>query len=77
VRRFRERQRLASEARAPLLFERPDWRLFTEPHSLPQKAGCEPDQIGLAVVKETDGQRFGLWCQKSQRHRGCVAVPGA
>jgi hypothetical protein len=52
VRRYRERRRLASEARSPLLFERPDWRLFIEPHTLPQKAGCEPDQIGRAVVKE-------------------------
>ena len=52
VRRYRERQRLALEAQAPLLFERPDWRLFIDPYTLPQKAGCEPRQIGRALLKE-------------------------
>jgi hypothetical protein len=52
VRRFRERQRLASGARDPLLLERPDWRLFIDRHTLPQKAGCEPQQLGRAIVKE-------------------------
>jgi hypothetical protein len=29
-----------------------DWRLFIDPHTLPQKAGCEANQIGRAILKE-------------------------
>jgi hypothetical protein len=52
VRRLRERRRLAAEAQAPLLFERADWRLFIDRHTLPQKAGCEPEQLGRVILKE-------------------------
>ena len=51
-RRQRERQRAAADARAPLLFERADWQLFLRPETLPQKAGCEPEQINRIVLKE-------------------------
>ena len=52
VRRYRERQRFAAERRPPLIFERPDWRLFIDARTLPQKAGCEPGQIGRVILKE-------------------------
>jgi hypothetical protein len=49
MRRMRERRKIAA---APLLYERADWTLFVRPESLPQKAGCEPKQIGRVVLKE-------------------------
>jgi Histidine kinase-, DNA gyrase B-, and HSP90-like ATPase len=49
MRRMRERRKGAA---APILYERPDWRLFIDKRTLPQKAGCEPAQIGRVVLKE-------------------------
>jgi hypothetical protein len=46
MRRMRERQR--AKAAAPLIYERQDWHLFVDRQTLPQKAGCEPIQIGRA-----------------------------
>jgi len=34
------------------MFERADWTLFVRHETLPQKAGCGPDQIGRVVLKE-------------------------
>jgi hypothetical protein len=51
MRRMRARKKAAVVA-APLLFERADWTLFVRPESLPQKAGCQPRQIGRILVKE-------------------------
>jgi Histidine kinase-, DNA gyrase B-, and HSP90-like ATPase len=50
MRRMRERRRVS--VADPLLFERADWRLFIDPRTLPQKAGCEPSQLGWVVAKE-------------------------
>ena len=50
MRRLRERR--AHTAVDPILFERADWRLFIDPHTLPQKAGCEANQIGRVLLKE-------------------------
>jgi hypothetical protein len=50
MRRMRARRKSAPSQ--PLLFERADWKLFLDPQSLPQKAGCEPHQIGRVVLKE-------------------------
>jgi hypothetical protein len=50
MRRMRERQKASKTA--PILYERADWKLFLDRHTLPQKAGCEPDQIGRVVIKE-------------------------
>ena len=50
MRRMRERQK--AQKTAPILYERADWKLFLDPRTLPQKAGCEPDQIGRVVLKE-------------------------
>ena len=50
MRRMRERRR--AQQIPPILYERADWKLFLDPQTLPQKAGCEPDQIGRVVVKE-------------------------
>ena len=52
MRRMRERRRRRGRTAAPLLYERADWHLFMQPESLPQKAGCEPDEIGRIVLKE-------------------------
>jgi hypothetical protein len=49
MRRMRERKRAAAD---PILYERADWRLFTDRSTLPQKAGCGPSQIGRVILKE-------------------------
>jgi hypothetical protein len=51
-RRRRERLREAAEVQSPSLFEQADWRLFMRRETLPQKAGCEPRQVGRIVLKE-------------------------
>ena len=51
-RRQRQRERAAADVQAPLLFERADWQLFLRRETLPQKAGCEPAEIGRIVLKE-------------------------
>src|SRR5215469_4415126 len=51
MRRMRERKKAAAAA-SPILFERSDWQLFCDPRTLPQKAGCEPGQIGRVMLKE-------------------------
>ena len=35
-----------------LLFERDDWRLFVDPATLPQKAGCQPANLRQIVLRE-------------------------
>ena len=45
----RKRQQRQREA---LLFERDDWRLFIEPATLPQKAGCQPSNLRQIVLRE-------------------------
>src|SRR6516225_6980464 len=50
MRRMRARRK--AQPSAPILYERADWKLFLDPQTLPQKAGCEPDQIGRVVIKE-------------------------
>src|SRR5262249_48513512 len=52
VRRHRARKRATAAAATPLLYERADWELFVRPDTLPQKAGCRPDQLGCVVLKE-------------------------
>jgi Histidine kinase-, DNA gyrase B-, and HSP90-like ATPase len=52
MRRMRARKKAATSTTAPLLFERQDWQLFLRPENLPQKAGCEPGQIGRIILKE-------------------------
>jgi hypothetical protein len=51
MRRMRARRKAGGTV-GNILFERSDWRLFTDPRTLPQKAGCEPDQIGRVILKE-------------------------
>src|SRR5689334_10783938 len=51
VRRHREKKRAEAAATA-LLFERPDWRLFTQIETLPQKAGCHPSDLRALAIKE-------------------------
>ena len=50
MRRMRERRK--AQPTTTILYERADWRLFLEPTTLAQKAGCEPLQIGQVLVKE-------------------------
>jgi hypothetical protein len=53
MRRMRARRREApAVAAAPLMFERADWRLFVDRATLPQKAGCQPHEIGRVVLTE-------------------------
>jgi hypothetical protein len=52
MRRMRARRAIERDESRPILYEVGDWQLFLNPASLPQKAGCEPDEIGHAVLKE-------------------------
>jgi hypothetical protein len=45
----RERERLAKN---PTYFERPDWSLFLDVGTLPQKAGCRPGDLRRLVLRE-------------------------
>jgi hypothetical protein len=42
------------------MYERADWQLFCRGETLPQQAGCEPDQIGRVVLKELVDMRSML-----------------
>src|SRR5918998_644903 len=48
-RKRRQRQR---EREQSLSFETEDWQLFTDWATLPQKAGCQPDDLRRVVLKE-------------------------
>jgi hypothetical protein len=47
----RKRQQRARD-RGTLLFERPDWRLFLDAATLPQKAGCQPGNLRAIALRE-------------------------
>jgi hypothetical protein len=47
-----ERKRRQRACDREMLFERPDWRLFLDPATLSQKAGCHPDKLCKVVLKE-------------------------
>ena len=47
----RKRQQRARD-NAALLFERDDWLLFIDPATLPQKAGCQPENLRQIVLRE-------------------------
>jgi hypothetical protein len=57
----RMRARRNTVLTGPILYEREDWRLFVDPHTLPQKAGCEPDQIGRIIAKELTDNALDNW----------------
>jgi hypothetical protein len=46
------KRRSRAKAAGPVFYSQPDWRLFLDPATLPQKAGCELHQIGRVVLKE-------------------------
>ena len=50
MRRMRARRK--AQPSGPILYQRADWKLFLDPQTLPQKAGCEPSQIGRVIIKE-------------------------
>ena len=52
MRRMRARKAAERTAKPIILYERADWRLFIDQRTLPQKAGCEPREIGRVVLKE-------------------------
>lgn len=60
-----ERKR-QQRARERLVYETADWQLFTDPLTLSQKAGCQPDDLHKIVLKELvdnaldDGARVSL-----------------
>jgi hypothetical protein len=51
VRRHRLKKKLSAEA-GTMLFTRPDWSLFLDPARLPQKAGCDTQQVRAVALKE-------------------------
>jgi hypothetical protein len=50
--RARKRQAAGNAAAETLIFERQDWTLFLDPSTLPQRAGCQPNELGRVVLKE-------------------------
>jgi hypothetical protein len=69
--RNRERKRLQrARARAPILYERDDWRLFLDPETLPQKAGCQPEQLAALVLKELVDNALDEGARATLNHDG-------
>src|SRR5690348_5657386 len=54
MRRMRARRQEAAKMTSsePLMFERHDWMLFLDRSTLPQRAGCQPNELGRVVLKE-------------------------
>jgi hypothetical protein len=53
--RNRERKRLQRERQRPvdaIVYETEDWQLFLSEDTLPQKAGCYPEQLAGLVLRE-------------------------
>ena len=48
----RKRQQRQREREQKLIYETEDWRLFTDLATLPQKAGCQPEDLRKVVLKE-------------------------
>jgi hypothetical protein len=48
----RKRQQRQREREQELIYETEDWRLFTDLATLPQKAGCQPEDLRKVVLKE-------------------------
>jgi hypothetical protein len=48
----RKRLQRERQTATPIIHETADWRLLLDPQELPQKAGCQPDEIGALVLKE-------------------------
>ena len=65
-----ERKRFERERRkaAPIIHETADWRLFLDPETLPQKAGCQPDEIGAMVLKELVDNALDAGASVTVRH---------
>lgn len=65
-----ERKRLERERRkaAPIIHETADWRLFLNPETLPQKAGCQPDDIAAVVLKELVDNSLDAGASVAIRH---------
>jgi hypothetical protein len=66
----KRRQRTRDKA---LLYSRDDWRLFLDPSTLPQKAGCHPDDLHKVVLKElvdnqldATGEAYFGWDQEEK-----------
>lgn len=63
-----ERKRKQRERDHALLFERDDWRLFTDPTTLPQKAGCQPANLRQIVLREIVDNALDASAQVTLRH---------
>lgn len=50
MRRMRARKKAATAP--PIYYETADWQLFIDKQRLPQKAGCEPNQLDRVLLKE-------------------------
>src|SRR6516165_8123535 len=48
----KERKRQQRQRDRDLLYERSDWQLFLDLSTLPQKAGCQPRNLFMVVLKE-------------------------
>ena len=81
----RKRQQRARD-NAALLFERDDWLLFIDAATLPQKAGCQPENLRQIVLRElvdnaldagaqARRQRLDHFRQRTQPQSGGRAAP--
>ena len=73
-------QRRRDRTREALLCSRPDWRLFIDARTLPQKARCLPGDIRPAVINDivdngldNGGGAIEAWNYlEAFKYRGCV-----
>jgi hypothetical protein len=73
-----ERKRQQRERDRTLLFERDDWRLFLDPATLPQKAGCQPGHLRQIVLREVVDNALDAGAHVTLRqHDGIWLIAGS
>jgi hypothetical protein len=74
----RKRQQRQREREQALIYETEDWRLFTDLATLPQKAGCQPQDLRKRVpsrrLLENVGGASGVMTVSAQAARS-IALP--
>jgi hypothetical protein len=74
MRQMRARNREAAVA-PPIIYQRADWQLFCRSETLPQQAGCEPDQVARVVLKELVDNALDAGADVKLEHAdGCYTV---
>ena len=69
-----ERKRQQRDRDRTLLFERDDWRLFLDPATLPQKAGCQPEALRQIVLRELVDNALDAGAKAALRQDGTTWI---